>query len=74
MNSLQKFFQYHREFCICGINNVYMAGVREDWAKMIPKLEEMVQFDVDGELKKYIQHMKVILQNFLLTFDEKPNI
>ena len=41
---------------------------------MIPKLEEMVQFDVDGELKKYIQHMKVILQNFLLTFDEKPNI
>jgi hypothetical protein len=51
-----------------------MAGVREDWAKMIPKLEEMVQFDVDGELKKYIQHMKVILQNFLLTFDEKPNI
>jgi hypothetical protein len=74
MNSLKKFFEYHRSFCICGINNVYMAGVRDDWAKMIPKLEQMVQFDVDGELKKYIKHMKVILENFLLTFDEKPDV
>ena len=41
---------------------------------MIPKLEQMVQFDVDGELKKYVDHMKVILNNFLLTFDEKPDI
>ncbi len=51
-----------------------MAGVRDDWAKMIPKLDNLIQFDVDGELKKYIEHMKVILENFLLTFDEKPNI
>ena len=51
-----------------------MAGDREDWAKMIPKLEQMVQFDVDGELKKYVDHMKVILKNFVLTFDEKPDI
>ena len=51
-----------------------MAVVRDDWAKMIPKLENLIQFDVDGELKKYIEHMKVILENFLLAFDEKPNI
>lgn len=74
MNSLQKFFKYHRMMAGCGINNVYMAGVREDWEKMIPKLEKLSQFDVDGQLKKYITHMKVILQNFLLTFDEKPDV
>lgn len=26
MSSLKKFFEYHRRFCVCGINNVYMAG------------------------------------------------
>ncbi len=42
-----------------------MAGEREDWAKMIPKLESLAQFDVNGELKTYIDHMKIILINFL---------
>lgn len=65
MNSLKKLFNYHRSFCVCGINNVYMAGEREDWAKMIPKLESLAQFDVNGELKTYIDHMKIILINFL---------
>lgn len=50
-----------------------MAGEREDWAKMIPKLEEMSQFDVDGKLKEYISHMRVILNNFLTTFDGMPD-
>lgn len=34
----------------------------------------METFDVDGKLKKYISHMEVILKNFLLTFDKKPNV
>lgn len=51
-----------------------MSGVREDWARMIDKLESMGKYDVDGKLKLYIQHMKIILQNFLLTFDEKPDV
>jgi hypothetical protein len=36
---------------------------------MIKKLDNLVQFDVDGQLKKYIKHIKIILTNFLLTFD-----
>lgn len=51
-----------------------MAGTREDWAKMIPKLENLIQFDVDGDIKRYVAHMKIILQNFLDTFDNKPNV
>ena len=34
----------------------------------------MVQFDVDGELKKYIEHMNVIIKNFIDTFDGNPNV
>lgn len=58
----------------CGINNVYMAGEREDWVKIIQKLDNLIKLDVDGSLKKYISHMRVILNNFLLTFDEKPDV
>jgi hypothetical protein len=75
MNSMKKFFKYERSIgCACGINNVYMAGTREDWAKMIPKLEKMVQYDVDGEIKKYVSHMRVILEQFLNIYDDKPDV
>ncbi len=71
---MKKLFIYKHNKCKCGINNVYMSGVREDWTRMIQKLESMARFDVDGQLKLYIEHMKIILENFLLTFDEKPNV
>lgn len=62
---MKNFFKYIRLLGGCGINNVYMAGNKEDWEKMITKLESMIQFDVDGKLKKYIKHMRVILKKFL---------
>ena len=34
----------------------------------------MTQYDVDGELKQYISHIKIILQNFLSTYDEQPDV
>ncbi len=27
-----------------------------------------------GELKNYISHMKIIIENFIATFDGKPDI
>lgn len=41
MNSFKNFFDYTRFMAGCGINNVYMAGTREDWSKMIKKLSYM---------------------------------
>lgn len=32
---------------------------------MITKLENMLEYDVDGELKKYVSHMKEILIKFI---------
>ena len=74
MNGMKDYFEYSRSFCICGINNVYMAGVREDWVKLQEKLELLEQYDVDSELKKYISHVKVILNNFVKTFDGEPDV
>ena len=51
MNSFKSYFDYERGLAGCGINNVYMAGVREDWVKIKDKLIGTLQFDVDGTLK-----------------------
>lgn len=58
----------------CGINNVYFGGIRDDWLKLIHKLNSLNKYDVDGVLKKYIKNVEIILQKFLDTFDEKLDI
>ena len=40
---------------------------------MAPVLEELAK-EMDGKLKVYIQNMRVILRNFLDTFDGSPNV
>lgn len=60
MNSFKKYFTYTRGIggIICGIGSVYMAGVRDDWTKMVTMLENLRQYDVDGQLKYYIGCVK----------------
>lgn len=58
----------------CGISNAYMAGVREDWMKLKDKLMKLGRFDTDGKLKEYISFMSIILDNFLMTYDGKPDV
>lgn len=55
--------------CGCGLDNIYFAGTREDWVKLLEKTVYLNKYDVDGELKKYVSHMEVILKNFLNTYD-----
>ena len=74
MNSFKSFFKYTRSLVGCGINNAYMAGIREDWVKLGEKLNKLTDLDVDGKLKEYIKYMSIILDNFLLTFDGKPDV
>jgi len=51
MNSFKNLFKYVRLLGGCGINNVYMSGVREDWLKIQEKIKKLTQFDIDGKLK-----------------------
>lgn len=41
---------------------------------MQTKLEKLIQYDVNGVLKEYIEHMRVILMNFVKTFDGEPDV
>ncbi len=59
---------------MCGINNVYFEGTREDWVKVLDKLNFLVKYDVDGKLKEYISHMTTVLEKFISTYDGKPDV
>lgn len=69
MSSFKKYFSYGRMICGCGLNNIYFAGKRDDWVKLLEKTVNLNKYDVDGGLKKYVSHMEVILKHFLDTFD-----
>lgn len=74
MNSFKKYFSYGRAICCCGINNVYFQGIREDWTKLINKTENLAQYDVDGQMKKYIDHILIILNQFVNTWDGSVDV
>ena len=74
MSSFKKFFNYVRECGDCGISNVYFAGIRDDWEKVLSKLSNLRKYDVDGVLAKYVDHVEVILKKFLDTYDGNPDV
>lgn len=65
MNSFKKYFDYERMGGGCGINNVHMAGNLEDWQRLIQKLNNLEQYDVNGRLKKYVKGLRPVLEQFV---------
>lgn len=51
MSSLKKYFTYGRMILGCGLNNIYFAGTRDDWVKVLAKSRNLAKYDVDGALK-----------------------
>lgn len=58
----------------CGISNVHFDGTREDWVQLGNKLAHLEKYDVNGELKKYVDQVKIILEQFLSTYDGKVDV
>ena len=74
MSSFKQYFSYGRMILGCGLNNIYFAGTRDDWVKVQNKLKNLEKYDIDGKLKYYVKHVEAILNNFIDTFDEKPDL
>ena len=74
MNSFKKYFSYGRMICSCGINNIKFKGERNDWMKLIDKLISLKEYDVDGKLLVYIQHIEIIFTEFMNAYDNHINL
>jgi hypothetical protein len=73
MNSFKKYFEYSRAMFLCGINNVLFTGTRNDWTLLLNKTLALTKYDVGGVLIKYVEHMKIILNEFINTYDGNVN-
>jgi len=69
MNTYKQYFAYGRCIPLCGIQNVHFGGTLEDWKSLCKKIENLSEYDVNGKLKKYIQHVKYILEKFVETYE-----
>lgn len=74
MNSFKKYFDYTRMICACGIQNIHMGGNFEDWEKLAKKVSYLNEFDVDGQLKKYVRRLEPVIHQFVETYKGRANI
>jgi len=76
MYSCQKFFDYHMGVCGCGITKVHFLGELTDWIKLKGKLCELKNYQIKGENQfiKWIQNLEEILEEFISSFNGKPNL
>jgi hypothetical protein len=68
MNTFKKYFTYTRMGDACGIVNIHMGGTLDDWEKLEKKLAYLKQFDMDGKLKRYVDRLQPVLEQFTETY------
>lgn len=74
MSTMKNYFSYGRCICLCGINNVHMKGTLDDWEHLYEKIDSLFEYDIDGKLFKYIEYVKIILEQFVETFKNNVDV
>ncbi|PHH66013.1 hypothetical protein CDD81_538 [Ophiocordyceps australis] len=67
MGMMQQYFQFTGGI-ICGLPAVRLEGERDDWHKLLVKLDQLHKFG--SEPAQYARNLKPILQRFVKTWDE----
>ncbi len=68
MNSFKKYFDYERGMGGCGIQNAHLGGTLQDWELLLSKLLKLKVYDVNGELKKYVNGLLPVIEQFIETY------
>ncbi|PKY06059.1 hypothetical protein P168DRAFT_310165 [Aspergillus campestris IBT 28561] len=66
MGALQKYFSYKMSLS-CGIPSVTLLGEREDWARMVTKIDKLRQ--LGDEPARFAQLLRPVLNHFVASFD-----
>jgi uncharacterized protein DUF4419 len=67
MDAFQRFFDY-RVYCICGIPSVTLAGLVEDWQRILSRVEQLSRYD----LRWWTDRLLPICEAFVQTAAGKP--
>ncbi|GJJ78991.1 hypothetical protein EMPS_11350 [Entomortierella parvispora] len=67
MSTLKKYFSY-RFFCFCGLPAVTLLGEKEDWEKMLDKVEKLK--DYGTETTQWYNVLRPVLSGFVNTFNK----
>jgi hypothetical protein len=59
---------------MCGIQNVHFGGTLEDWKSVLNKTKSLVEFDLDGKLKRYVKNILIILEQFIDSYEGKVDL
>ncbi|GBE80150.1 hypothetical protein SCP_0213530 [Sparassis crispa] len=76
---IRSFFEcfYHKYFnykmiCICGIPSVTLEGEKEDWLKLLQRVDKLDEFG--DEPCAWATMLRPILQRFVSSFDGEPDV
>lgn len=67
MGLMQHYFEFSGGI-ICGLPKVTLLGEREDWVRLLEKLDHLKEFGEEPE--EYAQELRPILSRFVKTWDE----
>jgi hypothetical protein len=68
MDAMQKYFDYRIE-CICGIPEIRLAGIKEDWVDIKNRTNSLVK--LIPNLKNWVNLLNEIFDEFISVFDGK---
>ncbi len=74
MDSFKKYFDYGRCIPCCGINNVHFEGTLNDWNMLLTKTKKLKEYDVNGNLNKYIDNLLPVLHKFIETYNGNVDV
>ncbi|EFX05483.1 hypothetical protein CMQ_3552 [Grosmannia clavigera kw1407] len=67
MGSLQAYFEYRFSIC-CGMPSVTLLGERDDWNKILERVDKMAQ--LGDEPTRFVALLKPVLRRFIASFDD----
>lgn len=73
MSAMQQYFTY--KCCLqCGIPEVTLLGVLEDWQKLRAKVDKLLEYDVGGEMKQWHAWLAAVLDEFVASYRGEVNL
>lgn len=73
MAAMKSYFSYKMSM-MCGIPNVTLLGTPEDWKKLRKRLEKLLEYDLDGNIKEWYSLLAPIFDEMVNSSEGNHNL